>query len=41
MAVGECLKSILPEQLGLKLQRMNAMVDMLVVDRFNKQPSEN
>lgn len=41
LAIGECLKRILPEQLGLKLQSVKAMVDMLVVDHFDKQPSEN
>ena len=41
LAIGECLKLILPEQLGLQLKPVKAMVDMLKVDRFNKQPSEN
>ena len=41
LAVGECLKRILPEQVGLQLKPTKAMVDMLIVDHFDKQPSEN
>jgi uncharacterized protein (TIGR03435 family) len=36
-----CVKSALAEQLGLKLQPAKAMVDVLIVDHFNKVPSEN
>jgi uncharacterized protein (TIGR03435 family) len=41
LAVGECLKRILPEQIGLKLQPVKTMVDVFVVDHYNKQPTDN
>ena len=35
------LNSALVEQLGLQLQRAKAVIDVLVVDHFNKTPTEN
>ncbi len=32
---------ILPKQLGLTLERRKAMVDVLVIDRLDKEPTPN
>jgi uncharacterized protein (TIGR03435 family) len=38
---GDTLRATLPEQLGLKLEAQKAPVEILVIDRVEKVPTEN